>query len=201
MSNSRKVDSILTYYGKGVTPNYVEDSSIIVLNQKCIRHNKIDYSFAQYINDQKKYNEEKYLKVGDILINSTGQGTAGRVAFVDKLPTGKKVITDSHILVVRTENYFESKCLDYSLFSIEKQLQTFMDGSTGQGEFDKQRLFNVIVNYSKENSVQQKIANILKDIDNKIELNDKLNDNLFYKITQLLPVHSSAWVKASRVMS
>ena len=178
MSNSRKVDSILTYYGKGVTPNYVEDSSIIVLNQKCIRHNKIDYSFAQYINDQKKYNEEKYLKVGDILINSTGQGTAGRVAFVDKLPTGKKVITDSHILVVRTENYFESKCLDYSLFSIEKQLQTFMDGSTGQGEFDKQRLFNVIVNYSKENSVQQKIANILKDIDNKIELNDKLNDNL-----------------------
>ncbi|QIY82409.1 restriction endonuclease subunit S [Chryseobacterium sp. NEB161] len=178
MSNSRKVDSILTYYGKGVTPNYVEDSSIIVLNQKCIRHNKIDYSFAQYINDQKKYNEEKYLKVGDILINSTGQGTAGRVAFVDKLPTGKKVITDSHILVVRTENYFESKCLNYSLFSIEKQLQTFMDGSTGQGEFDKQRLFNVIVNYSKENSVQQKIANILKDIDNKIELNDKLNDNL-----------------------
>ena len=66
MSNSRKVDSILTYYGKGVTPNYVEDSSIIVLNQKCIRHNKIDYSFAQYINDQKKYNEESEYRRFDV---------------------------------------------------------------------------------------------------------------------------------------
>ena len=47
--------------------------------------------------------------------------------------------------------------------------------------------------------IQKKIASILMDIDNKIELNNKLNDNLFYKITQLLPVHSSAWVKASRV--
>ncbi|SIT97081.1 Type I restriction modification DNA specificity domain-containing protein [Epilithonimonas bovis DSM 19482] len=39
---------------------------------------------------------------------------------------------------------------------------------------------------------QQKIANILTDIDNKIALNNKLNDNLFYKITPLLPVRSSA---------
>lgn len=199
MDNSRKVDSILTYYGKGVTPKYVTESSIIVLNQKCVRNNKIDYSFAQYIDDQKKYNEDKFLKVGDTLINSTGQGTLGRVAFVEKLPANKKVITDSHILVIRTNNRYESKCLNYSLFSIEKQLQTFMDGSTGQGEFDKQRLFNIIVNYSQEHTVQQKIANILGDIDNKIDLNNQLNDNLFYKITPLLPVHSSALVKASRV--
>jgi type I restriction enzyme S subunit len=178
MDNSRKVDSILTYYGKGVTPKYVTESSIIVLNQKCVRNNKIDYSFAQYIDDQKKYNEDKFLKVGDTLINSTGQGTLGRVAFVEKLPANKKVITDSHILVIRTNNRYESKCLNYSLFSIEKQLQTFMDGSTGQGEFDKQRLFNIIVNYSQEHTVQQKIANILGDIDNKIDLNNQLNDNL-----------------------
>ncbi|MNF78730.1 Type I restriction modification DNA specificity domain protein [compost metagenome] len=80
--------------------------------------------------------------------------------------------------MIRTENYFESKCLNYSLFSIEKQLQTFMEGSTGQGEFDKQRLFNIIVSYSKENFVQEKISSILSSIDNKIGLNHKLNDNL-----------------------
>ena len=48
---------------------------------------------------------------------------------------------------------------------------------------------------------QQIIASVLSTIDDKIELNNQINDNLFYKITQLLPVHSSAWVKASRVMS
>ncbi|WP_100073922.1 restriction endonuclease subunit S [Chryseobacterium camelliae] len=200
MNNSRRVDSILTYYGKGVTPKYVGESSIIVLNQKCIRHNKIDYSFAQYIDDKKHYNEDKFLRVGDILINSTGQGTAGRVAFVEKLPQNKKVIIDSHILVIRTNDYFESKCLNYNLFSIEKQLQTFMDGSTGQGEFDKQRLFNVVVNYSQKHSVQKEIANILTDIDNKINLNNQINDNLSYYFIQLLPARSSALVKANLVV-
>ena len=178
MNKLRKVSSLITYYAKGVTPKYVERSSIIVLNQKCVRNNDIDYSLAQCIDDHKKYNEEKFLKIGDILINSTGQGTAGRVAFVDTLPPNKKVIIDSHILVLRTENYFEAKCLNYSFFSIEKQLQTFIDGSTGQGEFDKQRLFNITVSYSDDNLIQKKIVNTLTSIDNKIKLNKQINDNL-----------------------
>ena len=41
-------------------------------------------------------------------------------------------------------------------------------------------------------NIQKKIANILMDIDNKIELNNTLNDNLSYKITPLLLVRSSA---------
>jgi len=38
--------------------------------------------------------------------------------------------------------------------------------------------------------IQKKIVNTLADIDNKIELNNELNDNLFYKITSLLPARS-----------
>ncbi|NGM61969.1 hypothetical protein G5B30_08575 [Sphingobacterium sp. SGG-5] len=178
MSNWRRVDEIITYHGKGVTPKYVDKSSIIVLNQKCIRNNKIDYSFAQYIDDNKIYNEEKFLKIGDILINSTGQGTAGRVALVEYIPENFKIIVDSHILVLRTNNFFESKCLNYSLFSIESTLQKFMDGSTGQGEFDRVRLFNVKVGYSRDISTQQKIASVLSALDDKIELNNKINAEL-----------------------
>ena len=178
MSNWRRVDEIITYHGKGVTPKYVDKSSIIVLNQKCIRNNKIDYSFAQYIDENKIYNEEKFLKIGDILINSTGQGTAGRVALVEYIPENFKIIVDSHILVLRTNNFFESKCLNYSLFSIESTLQKFMDGSTGQGEFDRVRLFNVKVGYSRDISTQQKIASVLSALDDKIELNNKINAEL-----------------------
>ncbi|MGX1753444.1 restriction endonuclease subunit S [Sphingobacterium sp. NPDC055346] len=178
MNNWRRVDEIITYYGKGVTPKYVDDSSIIVLNQKCIRNNKIDFSFAQFIDDKKSYNEDKFLKVGDLLVNSTGQGTAGRVAMVDYIPEGYKIIVDSHILVLRTNDFFESKCLNYSLFSIESLLQTFMDGSTGQGEFDKIRLFNVKVSYSRDNKTQQKMVSVLSALDDKIELNNKINAEL-----------------------
>lgn len=178
MNNWRRVDEIIIYYGKGVTPKYVDDSFIIVLNQKCIRNNKIDFSFAQFIDDKKSYNEDKFLKVGDLLVNSTGQGTAGRVAMVDYIPEGYKIIVDSHILVLRTNDFFESKCLNYSLFSIESLLQTFMDGSTGQGEFDKTRLFNVKVGYSRDNKTQYKIAAVLSAFDYKIELNNKINTEL-----------------------
>nr|WP_294899400.1 restriction endonuclease subunit S [uncultured Pedobacter sp.] len=161
-----------------MAPKYVVESSIIVLNQKCVRNNKIDYKCAQYIADDKQYAETKFLKVGDILVNSTGQGTAGRVAFVASLPDEKRVIVDSHILVLRVENFVEAQCLNYNLFFIEKTLQSFMDGSTGQGEFDKIRLFNIKVNYPKDSVTQQKIASVLSTLDDKIELNNKINDNL-----------------------
>jgi type I restriction enzyme S subunit len=177
-NNWRRVDNIITYFGKGVTPRYVENSSIIVLNQKCIRKNKIDYSFAQFIDDTKQYNEDKLLKLGDILVNSTGQGTAGRIAIIDYIPEGKKLITDSHILTLRTNNYFESKCLNYSLYSIENILQTYIDGSTGQGEFDKVRLFNVLLNYTKNRQEQKKITAVLSSLDHKIELNNRINAEL-----------------------
>lgn len=178
MDSSRRIAEIICYQGKGVTPKYVDDSSIIVLNQKCIRNNKIDYKFAQFIDDNKNYNEAKFLKIGDILVNSTGQGTAGRVSFVKSLPADKRVIVDSHILVLRLDNYFEAKCLNYNLFFIEKTLQTFMDGSTGQGEFDKLRLFNIKVNYPADLPTQRKIASVLSALDDKIELNNKLNAEL-----------------------
>ncbi len=178
MSKWRRVDEIITYFGKGVTPKYVNNSSIIVLNQKCIRNNKIDFSFAQFIDDSKKYNEEKFLNIGDILINSTGQGTAGRVAMIDFIPEGKRLITDSHVLTLRTNDYYESKCLNYSLYSIENILQTYVDGSTGQGEFDRVRLFNISVNFSIEKITQKKITAILSALDDKIELNNRINTEL-----------------------
>jgi Restriction endonuclease S subunits len=178
MSNWRRVDEIIEYYGKGVTPKYVDTSSIIVLNQKCIRNNKVDFSLAQYLDDSREYSDEKYLRVGDLLVNSTGQGTAGRVALIEFIPKGKRVLVDSHILVLRTNNFYESKCLNYSLYSIENVLQTYLDGSTGQGEFDRVRLFNIQVNYPEDKFTQQKIAKVLSDLDAKIELNNRINAEL-----------------------
>lgn len=182
VGKQKKISELITYYGKGITPKYVAESSIIVLNQKCVRNNKIDYSFAQFTDDTKKYNGEKFLRIGDILVNSTGQGTAGRVSFVDSLPNEKKIIVDSHILVLRTSNFFEARCLNYFLFAIENALQTFIDGSTGQGEFDKFRLFDLTVSFPHDLQTQQKIVSILTSLDRKIDLNNKTNVELEYLI-------------------
>lgn len=177
MSNWRRVDSFILYTTKGITPKYIEQSSIIVLNQKCIRNNHIDYSYAQYTDDSVKIKDAAFIEVGDILINSTGQGTAGRCAFVDKLPQNR-VVVDSHILRLKCNSYYEAQCLAYSLYSIEGLLQTFIDGSTGQGEFDRVRLFNLLSSIPEDDKIQQKIASVLSSLDHKIELNNRINAEL-----------------------
>lgn len=177
MNKDIKFKELIESSFKGITPKYVEKSSIIVLNQKCIRNNVINYSLAQYHSDDKAVPENKFLKVGDILINSTGQGTAGRCAFVKELPENQLVTIDSHILVIRMSDFYTAGFAGYHLYNIEKLLQTFMDGSTGQGEFDKQRLYNVFVRLPSENS-RKSIYELLSEIDKKIALNNQINATL-----------------------
>lgn len=177
MNKDIKFKELIKSSFKGITPKYVEKSSIMVLNQKCIRNNAINYSLAQYHSDDKAVPENKFLKVGDILINSTGQGTAGRCAFVKELPENQLVTIDSHILVVRMSDFYTAGFAEYHLYNIEKLLQTFMDGSTGQGEFDKQRLYNVFVRLPSENR-RKSIYELLSEIDEKIALNNQINATL-----------------------
>ncbi len=178
MSNWEKVGDLVQFYTKGITPKYVPISKIMVLNQKCIRNNKIDYSFAQYTNDTMAIPKNKIIQKGDILFNSTGQGTAGRCAFVAKTPKGITLIADSHILLLRFQSYAKAQCLGYSLFSFEKEIQSFMDGSTGQGELDRVRLFNIVTQIPSSPKEQENTANLLYALDSKIELNNRINSEL-----------------------
>ena len=177
MSNSHSVRELVSSTRKGITPKYVEFSDIVVLNQRCIRDNKIDYINARFHDPSKKFSKDKVVRVGDILINSTGVGTAGRCAFVRELPDSGTVITDSHVLIVRVKDYYTAGCLEYSLFSIQDKLQTFMDGSTGQGEFDKQILFNIVTGLP-EYDKRKTVYDLLNSFDKKIELNNKINAEL-----------------------
>ncbi len=172
---SLKMKDLIRDFFKGITPNYVDHSNVIVLNQKCIRNNQIDFSLARFHDSKKTYPSKKELQVGDILINSTGAGTAGRCAFIRELPKNYSVVADSHILVVRISDFFIAGCVQYGLFNIEKLLQTFLDGSTGQGEFDKQRLLNVIIPIPNN---PKYIYQFLSNLDKKIVLNKQINARL-----------------------
>ena len=178
MSNWHPVSDFVAFTTKGITPKYVNNSSVVVLNQKCIRDNKINYSFAQFTNDSQSLPKNKFVQNGDILVNSTGTGTAGRCAFVSKLPEDRRLIVDSHILILRCRSYPEAQCLSYILFSFEQKLMEFMTGSSGQSELDKIVLLNLKTNLTRDLDSQRKIANILSRIDSKIELNNEINAEL-----------------------
>ena len=170
------INDKIIFETKGSTPKYVVESNTIVLNQKCVRNGMIDYSFAQYISSQQNIVNEKYLKIGDILLNSTGQGTAGRCAFVDYIPENYKVTVDSHMLILRFENIEMARFFAYSLYNQEDYILELLTGSSGQGELDREIVYNISFPYSKSNL---KIFNeILNAINKKIKLNNKINKEL-----------------------
>ena len=90
------LENITTLITRGIAPKYSDNSDQTVVNQKCIRNHTIDLSLAR--THTPKAINEKWLKFGDLLINSTGDGTLGRVAQVWFAP--KALTVDSHVTIV-----------------------------------------------------------------------------------------------------
>ena len=93
--------SLYTDIKRGKSPKYSSDSNVYVLNQKCVRWGHIESEYAKTVDNEWLLSIDKdcFTQEGDILINSTGEGTIGRVAIVDKALEG--LLYDSHILLLR----------------------------------------------------------------------------------------------------
>ena len=69
---------------RGKSPKYVNGSGTLVFAQKCnTKYNGIDVGLALYLDDTTlgKYSADEYLQDSDIVVNSTGNGTLGRIGF------------------------------------------------------------------------------------------------------------------------
>ena len=174
-----KLVDLCELISRGITPSYTEDieEGVVVLNQKCIRDNKINYQLAKLTNpNKKKVTENKYLRKYDILVNSTGVGTLGRVAQVKKLD--KKMTVDSHVTIVRPKAEIDPIYLGYYMFMKQKYIEYLGEGSTGQTELSRVRLGDALeVNFPSLEE-QKAIAKVLSDLDEKIETNNKINKKL-----------------------
>lgn len=174
-----KLGEVITYVSRGITPKYSKNlKGIIVLNQKCIRNQKLNLSESRLHADYlKKVSQEKIIQKYDILINSTGVGTLGRVC---QNNFDKEMTFDSHITVIRPDkDKINPLFLGYSLKNQQSFIESLGEGSTGQTELKKDRLINELeVKFPLNMQLQKKISKFLSDIDEKIELNNKINDNL-----------------------
>jgi type I restriction enzyme S subunit len=86
---------------RGKSPRYDSKGSKVILNQKCNRWNNIQVEFAKSVNDIwfDSLDKQAFTREGDILINSTGEGTIGRASYISKEFEG--LMYDSHILLLR----------------------------------------------------------------------------------------------------
>ena len=100
-----RLEQICLYIQRGKGPKYVERSSTHVISQKSVQWSGFDLSSARFVADDSlgSYGKERFLCAGDLLWNSTGTGTAGRVAIYQ--PDGSiTAVADSHVTVVRLAN-------------------------------------------------------------------------------------------------
>ena len=166
---------------KGIPPKYVEqenDDTIRVLNQKCNRNYRISYAESRLHNNAaKKVPEGKMLKPGDVLINSTGAGTAGRVAQIWSIPTPTTI--DGHMILLRPTEEVDPLYYGYAVKENQALIESYAEGSTGQTEINKERLKSeTVISFPEDKNLQRIIARTLAAIDEKIEENERINKNL-----------------------
>ena len=119
---------------RGVAPNYSETQAALVINQRCIRDGFVDLAEAR--GHDTKVPAEKFVRYGDVLINSTGVGTLGRVAVFDHEVSN--ATCDTHVTICRAKSeavdiYF----LGYALRSLQSHFESMAVGSTGQSELGR----------------------------------------------------------------
>ncbi|MBM6806168.1 restriction endonuclease subunit S [Bacteroides caecicola] len=115
----------------GTIPVYSDESRYLVLGQKCNYNGSIDLSKAR---KHKPKSSCISLKFGDILINSTGKGTLGRVGQIYFQP--KDVTFDSNMTMVRAKEDF---LIEYVGSYVSQQENMFVHIS--QGSTDQTRLY------------------------------------------------------------
>lgn len=124
---------------RGKSPKYIEKSIIQVFAQKCnVRTGGINMELARFLDTSviEKYPTDEYMCNGDIVINSTGGGTMGRVGIfhdTDRIDN-MIIVPDGHVTVIRACDSIDYKYLYYFIKHNQKYLETQGEGSTNQTE-------------------------------------------------------------------
>ena len=124
---------------RGKSPTYIAKSNTLVFAQKCnTKAGYIDLSLAQCLDETKlsKYPEEEFMLNNDIVLNSTGNGTLGRVGIYRNSdnPNGRPIVPDSHVTIIRTNIHVDSEFVFYALKYYQPYMEKLGSGSTNQTE-------------------------------------------------------------------
>ena len=175
-----KLGEVCTKIGSGATPKggkeaYRGGDTSLIRSQ-----NVLDFSFScdglAFINDEQatKLNGVE-LKEGDVLLNITGDSVA-RACIVPKNILPARV--NQHVSIVRGDN---SKVLnEYILYFLQYKkpyLLSISQGGATRNALTKGMIEDLSIQLP-DLTEQRQIASILSSLDDKIELNRRINENL-----------------------
>jgi type I restriction enzyme S subunit len=162
---SKPLSEVCQFINRGISPAYVNTGGVAVLNQKCVRDHAVNFDLGRrHDTAVKKVSPERLLRAGDVLVNSTGTGTLGRVAQLRCGPSEPTTV-DSHVTIVRpAPDLFHPEFFGYALVSIEGQLQAGGEGCGGQTELSRSKLAEGYrIGFPTSQDEQSRIVAILDD--------------------------------------
>jgi type I restriction enzyme S subunit len=155
-----KLKDICIFINRGISPSYTNQGGTLILNQKCVRNHKVTYDLGRRHDEIKKeIKKERLLIQGDVLVNSTGVGTLGRVAQVKDI-IKEKITVDSHVTILRPNTEFlYYKFFGYIMISIEDEIKNSGEGTSGQTELSRIKLSEkFIIKYPEDQNLQKLIV-------------------------------------------
>ncbi len=167
------IGEVASFVGRGITPQYDDEANGWVINQKCIRDGLLSMGPAR--RQRKVVPEQKIVRRGDVLINSTGEGTLGRVAQV--IEEMSNCTVDSHVTIVRPSEVFGALYLGQALMAKEALLKTMGRGATNQTELargDIEALPILVPGHSIRAEFENFCESLYPQISTLMEQNDKL---------------------------
>lgn len=137
-----------------------------------------DFNETSYISKEK----DETLRGGKIQRNDiiiTTRGTVGNIAYYDDLIPYENIRINSGMLIVRCGDKLNSKYIYYALKNrwFQEQIKSIQTGSA-QPQLPKSHFIQMKLPVPSLN-IQNRVANILWLLDQKINTNIRINDNLY----------------------
>lgn len=171
------LSDLVTYLNRGVAPKYVESGGIRVYNQKCVRDQRVSDGPSRRTQPSARLSQiDKGLRLFDILINSTGVGTLGRVGQIFGLD--ESATADSHLTIVRPDpEKIDPLFLGYVLKAYESEIERLGEGSTGQTELSRAKLGELEINLISRDA-QKSASAFLYAIDRRLNLLRRISEDI-----------------------
>ena len=167
------VEQMTTFLSRGITPQYDDDAEGLVINQKCIRSGRLDLSLGRH--QSREFKPDRQVCRGDVLVNSTGEGTLGRVAQV-LVPIANCTV-DTHVTIVRPSAEIGVFYFGQALMEWEPRFSTMGRGATNQTELSRSQIGEVEILVPSRSLVQQFedfTTHSFGQVANLMEQNEKL---------------------------
>ena len=167
--------TIATFIQRGKNPVYGEEGIQVIKSGQARGGIEFDFSKVYFATNYDS-EDKRILKKGDILINSTGVGTAGRVTLFD---LNGKYAVDNHITILRTKNGVDNLYVFYTLaYGIGfKNIEAMAAGTSGQIELSVSTIQNIKIPLPPID-IQKKIVEECEKIDQKLQVSlDAIKQN------------------------